>query len=283
MRKIILDTDIGSDIDDSLCLSYLLRQEGYELLGVITVSGESDKRAMMVDAICRHIGKNVPIYVGAERAITKKGRWVTANQAENIDNWEHSKEFPKVHAVEFLKKTIEENPGEIELLAIGPLTNVGLLFAMYPYTAKMLKRLVIMGGKFFDRYAEYNIAYDVVAAKAVFDSDAEIYAVGLDVTLQVTLGKEEAKAKFDVLNDLKPVSDFLKIWFRCCEHVVFHDPLAAAVMFDDKICTFRKGEVDVDLTTDGITLFEEKAEGRHYVADTVDIERFYKEYFKNLR
>ena len=130
MRKIILDTDIGSDIDDSLCLSYLLRQEGYELLGVTTVSGESDKRAMMVDAICRHIGKNVPIYVGAERAITKKGRWVTANQAENIDNWEHSKEFPKVHAVEFLKKTIEENPGEIELLAIGPLTNVGLLFAM---------------------------------------------------------------------------------------------------------------------------------------------------------
>lgn len=283
MRKIILDTDIGNDIDDALCISYLLRQEGYSFEGITTVGGESDRRAMMADAICKHIGRSVPVYVGADRPITKNGKRVEATQAENVDNWSHEKNFPKEHAVEFLRRKIEENPGEIELLAIGPLTNIGLLFAMYPHTAKMLKRLVIMGGKFFDEFPEWNIRCDVAAARAVFDSDAEIYAVGLDVTLQVTIGRDEAKEKFERLNDLAPVSDFIKIWFRDCDHVTFHDPLAATVLFDDKICTFKQGSVEVDLGTNGITTFGESAEGKHLVADSVDTERFYKEYFKNLR
>lgn len=286
MRKIILDTDIGNDIDDALCISYLLRQEGFSFEGVTTVGGESDRRAMMADAICKHIGRKVPIYVGADRPITKNGKQVDATQAENVDNWPHTKTFPKEHAVEFLRRKIEENPGEIELLAIGPLTNIGLLFAMYPHTAKMLKKLVIMGGKFFEEFpewSEWNIRCDVAAARAVFDSDAEIYAVGLDVTLKVTLGKDEAKEKFEALNDLAPVSDFIKIWFRSCETVTFHDPLAATVLFDDKMCSFKRGSVDVDLSTDGITRFTESADGKHFVADSVDVNRFYIEYFKNLK
>ena len=69
MAKILLDTDIGSDIDDSLCLAYLLAQPECDLLGITTVSGEPEKRAMLADVICKHAGRAVPIYPGIENPI----------------------------------------------------------------------------------------------------------------------------------------------------------------------------------------------------------------------
>jgi len=59
--KVLLDTDIGNDIDDALCLAYLLAQPECELLGVTTVTGEAEKRAMMVSALCKIAGKNIPV------------------------------------------------------------------------------------------------------------------------------------------------------------------------------------------------------------------------------
>ena len=62
-KKILLDTDIGSDIDDCLALAYLLKEPDCEILGITTVSGEADKRAAMVDAICRNVGiTDMPIF-----------------------------------------------------------------------------------------------------------------------------------------------------------------------------------------------------------------------------
>jgi inosine-uridine nucleoside N-ribohydrolase len=66
MVKILLDTDIGSDIDDAVCLAYLLAQPDCDLLGVTTVTGEGRRRAMMASALCKVAGQDAPIYVGAE-------------------------------------------------------------------------------------------------------------------------------------------------------------------------------------------------------------------------
>ncbi|MBM4082680.1 MAG: nucleoside hydrolase, partial [Planctomycetes bacterium] len=67
--KVILDTDIGSDIDDAVCLAYLLAQPECELLGITTVTGEADKRAMMASALCKVAGKSVPIFPGVEKPL----------------------------------------------------------------------------------------------------------------------------------------------------------------------------------------------------------------------
>lgn len=64
MQKILLDTDIGSDIDDSIALTYLLCQPACELVGITTVSGEPEKRAQLASAICRAAGKKIPIFAG---------------------------------------------------------------------------------------------------------------------------------------------------------------------------------------------------------------------------
>ena len=67
--KILLDTDIGSDIDDAVCLAYLLAQPDCELLGITTVTGEAVERAKMASALCKVAGKDVPIYPGVEQPI----------------------------------------------------------------------------------------------------------------------------------------------------------------------------------------------------------------------
>lgn len=69
MQKILLDTDIGGDIDDAVCLAYLLREPQCALLGVTTVCGESEKRAAGADALCRAAGRQVPVVAGLDRPL----------------------------------------------------------------------------------------------------------------------------------------------------------------------------------------------------------------------
>ena len=69
MEKILLDTDIDGDIDDAICLAYLLKEPQCELLGITTVCGESEKRAAIADAICQAAGKDIPIIAGLDTAL----------------------------------------------------------------------------------------------------------------------------------------------------------------------------------------------------------------------
>ena len=66
MEKVILDTDIGGDIDDAICLAYLLKEPQCELAGITTVCGEPEKRAAVADAICRVAEKQIPIVAGLD-------------------------------------------------------------------------------------------------------------------------------------------------------------------------------------------------------------------------
>src|SRR5215471_2753008 len=124
--KVILDTDIGSDIDDAVCLAYLLAQPQCELLGITTVTGEVEKRAMMASALCKVAGKQIPIYPGVDTPLLVPQKQPKAQQASALDKWDHDTQFPKGEAVEFLRRTIRAHPGEVTLLTIGPLTNIGL-------------------------------------------------------------------------------------------------------------------------------------------------------------
>jgi inosine-uridine nucleoside N-ribohydrolase len=285
-EKILLDTDIGSDIDDAVCLAYLLAQPACELVGVTTVSGESVKRAMMVDALCQVAGKAVPIYPGIEKPLFIDAHQPEAPQAAKLSNWPHNTDFPKGEAIDFMRRVIRENPGEITLLAIGPLTNVGLLFAVDPEIPELLKELVIMGGRFANRLAdipdvEWNILNDPHAAALVFNSPVEIRAVGLEATHQVTMDPAAVRAQFEAPL-LQPVRDFAEVWFERVGRLIFHDPLAALTIFDDDICEFERGHVDVELAAtprlQGFTHWT-PGEGRHQVAVSVKGDRFFDRFF----
>ncbi len=250
---VLLDTDIGTDIDDAVALAYLLRQPRCALLGITTVSGEPEKRAALADAVCRAGGRDdVPIHVGSEAPLLVGRHQPHAQQAEALASgaWPHRTFGKENTAVDFLRRAIRARPGEVTLLTIGPLTNIALLFARDPEIPSLLKELVMMGGWFFDRPApEWNIRCDPHAAAIVFDAPMpRLSAVGIDVTQQCRMSADECRRRFGAAGGpLAPVAAFAEVWFRHAPEVTFHDPLAAAALFEPSLCGWEDHRVSVEL------------------------------------
>ncbi|MFH1567844.1 MAG: nucleoside hydrolase [Gemmatimonadota bacterium] len=283
MEKVLLDTDIGSDIDDAVCLAYLLAQPECDLLGITTVTGEPERRAMMASALCRAAGRQVPIYPGAAAPLLVEQQQKQAPQAAALERWPHDRAFPAGEAVHFLSRTIRRHPGEVTLLAIGPLTNVGLLFATDPEVAPLLKRLVLMCGAFARAGREWNAMGDPHATAITYRAPVAAHrSIGLDVTLQVRLDAAAVRQRFTAA-PLRPVLDFAEVWFRSSPVLTFHDPLAAVTIFDEGVCGFEAGEVSVETQGAlgaGLTVWRPGVEPRpHQVATTVDAARFFERYF----
>lgn len=283
--KILLDTDIGSDIDDAVCLAYLLAQPEVELLGITTVTGEAERRAMMASTQCKAAGCEVPIYPGAEHPLLVDIIQASAPQANTLPKWQHDTDFPAGEAVEFLRRTIRQHPGEITLLAIGPLTNIALLFSIDPAIPALLKQVMLMSGYFFSgaRQPEWNAKLDPHASTIVYRARPPVFrAVGLDATTRVTMPAAEVRQRFIKSPLLRPVLDFAEVWFEQRPEITFHDPLAAACLFDDSICRFEPGMVTVDTAAGemaGRTTFTTDANGLHLVAVDVSPERFFAHFF----
>ena len=289
MKKVLLDTDIGTDIDDAVCLAYLLAQPECDLLGVTTVTGHALERAQLASALCKAAGKDIPILPGADDPLTIPQKQVEVNQAPALANWEHQKDFPRGEAVEFLRRTIRDNPGEVTLLSIGPLTNLGLLFATDPDVAPLLKELVMMVGLFGETPEgrapkEWNAIGDPHATNIVYRTPAAVHrSVGLDVTLKCRMPADQVRARFQK-ELLRPVLDFAECWFTDQRSIIaFHDPLAAVTLFDDAVCTFERGTVDVELTDPdllGRTKWTTSPDGPHEAAFGVNPDLFFERYFE---
>ncbi len=293
-NKIILDTDIGSDIDDAVALAYLLRQPDCQLLGITTVTGEPERRAALASAICRAANRNdVPIHVGTDLPLLVAPRQTRATQAEALDGndkFPHATFGRENTAIPFLRDTIRAHPGEITLLPIGPLTNIALLFAQYPDLPGLLKQIVLMGGRFFTRSGdgsglEWNIICDPHAAARVFQTDIlSLTAVGLDVTEQCRMDADACRQRFAKAGGpLTPVAAMAEVWFRHASIVTFHDPLAAALIFDPDLCKTEAARVEVDLQSGralGQTLLVNDGPHKpHHVAKSVHAEAFFQHYF----
>jgi purine nucleosidase len=288
-ERILFDTDIGSDIDDAVALAYLLAQPRCELLGITTVSGEPVKRAMLADALCRAAGKSIPIYPGAADPLIVPQKQTEAPQSAALTRWPHATDFPTGEAVEFLRSTIRKYPGEITLLTVGPLTNIALLFAVDPEIPSLLKGLTLMCGVFTEHLSlrpnvtEWNALLDPHATSIVYRAKPPVHrSIGLDVTTHVTMPAAEVRERF-AHRLLQPVLDFAEVWFQRRPQITFHDPLAAAVIFEPDLCQFESGPVTVELDDEsqlGRTRWApDGAQGTHLVATKVDAQRFFEHYF----
>jgi purine nucleosidase len=199
----------------------------------------------------------VPIHPGSPLPLLTGQRQPHAPQADALSaggrvRWHHRTDFESGTAVEFLRRTVREDPGGLTLLAIGPLTNLGLLFRVDPEIPTLLKRLVLMCGSFLgtpSRHggAEWNALCDPHAASIVYEAPvSEHRSVGLDVTTRVSIDAAEARGRFQ-RGLLRPVLDLAEVWFRTADRVVFHDPLAAVSIFEPDVCRFARGRVGVGL------------------------------------
>ena len=256
VRKVILDTDIGADLDDQVAVAYLAQEPLCELVGVTTVGGGSHVRAEMVSAILRHVGRgDVPVFPGVTNGVSRNSRVGGGGPKVGpiLAKWAHDAYQPGNKAVEFMRRTIRGNPGEITLVAIGPFSNVATLFREDPEIPSLLRELVVMGGNFSGEI-EWNALCDPEATAAIYDlwkGPGRFLSVGNDVTGKTYLNEADVRRFFEGRRSLGPAYDLAQDWLNSRHYGILHDPLACVALFHPEVCTYAKARVKVSL--DGAT------------------------------
>jgi len=280
---ILLDTDPGNDIDDALAISYLLSKPECDLLGITTVTGPVDQRSAIAEVLCNAGGrKDIPIKSGRSDVLAYGQGQPWCAQYEPIKTLPHKMDRKQDEAVDFLRQTIRSRPGEITLLSIGPFPNIALLFAIDPEIPFLVKEFVSMAGVFHMNFdTEWNCVCDPVAtAMVALSKRKRHYWVGLDVTLQCQMEKAECEKHFKGPL-LELVLKMATKWFEREGKITFHDPLAAASIFNPGMLTFEQGKVSVN-PEKGQTTFK-AGEGNDLIASKVDTAKFFEEYFQVVK
>jgi len=278
-QLVILDTDIGDDIDDAFALALVLRSPELELLGVTTAFGDTELRAKLVERFLRAEGR-IDISVGAgvrtaetthftQMAYAKQPfdsladicttRLLMTSQLpvpKRVQDQYDACEKDRHDGVEFLLGQIRAHPGQITLIAIGPLTNVGAAIQRDPATFKKLKRVVIMGGSVYRGYGdkptppapEWNILCDPAGAKALFGSGVPVFVMPLDST-QIHLENEALGAIFSHGSTLTDQLTLLyHQWSGAKEwrSPTLFDPVAVTYAIRPDLCPAKPMRLEVD-------------------------------------
>jgi purine nucleosidase len=281
--RIWLDTDPG--FDDYMAWALLEADARFQLEGVGVVAGNAPLERTLSNALrikALH-GLTVPVYAGCDRPLAQEQ--VTAQDVLGEDAMRSvGRKLPRAqapltpgHAVEALIAHVRANPGEIVLLAVGPLTNVATAFALAPDLPKLLKRLVIMGGS-TDRgntnaVAEFNIAADPEAAQQVFDASIEVLMFGLNACRQIEVGPEHVAAiRHDGhtnRNDKALLfADLLQAYTQIApgkNRMAVYDPAPVAWLAWPELFTLVPARVDIELIgrhTRGMTVCEFRVPAR---------------------
>jgi purine nucleosidase len=287
-QLVIIDTDIGDDIDDVLAVGLALSSPELKILGITSAWGDTELRARMLDRLLCETGRSdIPVAVGIEKhGPGQSGFWQKA--------WAERRP-PKQHegAVDFLLEQIKQHPGEITLIGIAPETNLAAALAKDPATFKKLKRIVIMGGSVRRGYgdlgyapdhgpnAEYNIAMDIPAAQAVFTSGVPLYVMPLDST---QLKLDEVKREL-LFTDSTNLTDALTLLYQEWAHgtqqttPTMFDAVAVAYAIDPSQCPVTPMRLEVDAK--GFTR-EVQGEPNTFVCLRSDSDKFFEFYMPRL-
>ena len=195
-RPVLLDTDIGSDVDDLLALALLVGSPELQLIGVTTVYGDTVAAGPDDPPGSRPAGVTsaVPIGIGARETLTGRPVWWAGHEGQGIPGLDQVQIDEGITAADLLQQAATEHRGRLELFAIGPLTNVAEAISADDNFATSLHHLYIMGGAFWMEQAEHNIKSDPEAADIVFRSGIPMTICGLDVTQRVRLREADMSA-----------------------------------------------------------------------------------------
>ena len=247
---ILLDTDIGDDIDDAFALALALTSPEIDLRGITTVFHDAHTRALIVCRLLHEVGRdNIPVASGAP----------ARPKPDHNGQMQYGlrpcfrKRPERASAVEFLYKQLKAHPGELTLVPVGPLTNIAELLRKHPDCKPWIKRIVLMGGAVRVGYnlkpppvVEWNIRCDPKAAQIVFASGVPLVVAPLDATANLRL---EAAQRRRLWNAGTPLTNQLHALYQLwgTRDPILFDPVAVTLCFTEKFCTME----DMRLTVDG--------------------------------
>ena len=300
LKKVILDTDIGDDIDDSFALLLLLESHKFNCLGVTTVFRNSLKRAKMAKQLIRSLGYDIKVYRGIDDPLKQNIDHLISKEIKEKEKYDEdgkyifpqydkSMENEKVedeNAVDFIIRMIHLYPHEVTLIPIGPLTNIASAIKKDPTIVPLIKEIRLMGAGLNLNFVERNIFCDPDAAKIVFSSNInKIVAVTINVTSLTSLTEEEVNSlKNNNSKAIKLVYEAMMKWFKHYEFSspVMHDPLTVASLIDESIINTQLCHLDVDLSKDGYTFINDNCPNNVYVSTSLNKEKFFKLFKETL-
>ena len=273
--RVIFDTDPGNgfpatDIDDGLALGLILNSPELTLEAVTIVGGNTPVELGQRSALrmLELAGSNVPVFGGSRRPILEdQAVWrreldgrgevdLAVDLWRDIEQPQPSRRIETERAADAIVRLVDHNPGEMTIVAVGPLTNVAVAMLLDPELPRKVDRIVIMGGNFgvWLHLQELNFGYDPEAARIVLTSGARITLIPLDTTLKtfLTLAQNQRLICSD-----QPLTRFLgttsEPWIRWIakrdnrDGCALHDPLAVAALLDPSLVTVERVRVDVEL------------------------------------
>lgn len=248
-KRILIDTDIGDDVDDAFAVALALVSPEIEVAGITTVFKNTAARAEIALALLEKYNRyDVPVFAGCAHSLGGK------NDADEIP-CQHgvipTKEWgiQQGNAVDFMIDEVQKDP-ELRIVGIGAMTNIARAFLKAPEVMKK-SHLVLMGGAYDRVYPEWNILCDPEAAKIVLESEADVTIAGLDITAKLALGEVElARIHGCQSPQAEFLAELMDVWYEKSGFVVLHDPLMIACLICPELLVVTPSKVCVELSGD---------------------------------
>jgi len=303
MHRVVWDMDPG--VDDALALILALKSPEVQVLGITTVAGNAPVEMTSANARrvleCLDAG-SITVAMGAANPLNHSLEDALGyHGSDGLGNCGLPSLLTPLYpakAWDLLARLVLNAPGEITLVATGPLTNVAYAFELHPELPELLAGLVLMGGAYGltpygkgnqTPFAEFNIWQDPEAAHIVFNSGADIFAVGLDVSMDPAAclnsqHLEQIKTGHTPAAHLAAqLVEYEVKYHGCCR---MHDPLALAVLLDASLLDFTSARVEVVKGNDldrGVTrILSSGGSQLIHVASVVDGPRFLKLFLSRI-
>jgi purine nucleosidase len=270
IMRILLDTDLGDDIDDAYALVFALLHPNIELVGVTTVWGDTGARARMARHLLDLWGYGyVPVYAGVGKPILGSAQ-VDVSQAQLAMTPPNVAAASTVHAVDAIRNTYAQAGSDIALVTIGPLMNLGLALAVDPSLAERIPHVYVMGGNVAEAEPEWNIRCDPIASAVVLRSGVPLTLVPFNVTQQTWLDADHIAALEAVPSEpMRWLMQLTQAWHADKTYwPVLHDPLTVAIAADNALV--RTERVALDVIDPGTTVVVPDREPTVTVATEVD-------------
>jgi purine nucleosidase len=300
-KTIILDTDIGGDVDDAIALSLAMRSPEINLALVTTVHADSILRARVARKLLRLGGHDaVTVAAGCNRPLLRRsnpqldgheGRGLLVDASDGLP-------IAAGHAIDYIIKLIMESSEPPTLVTIGPLTNIALALIKEPAIIQRVAEVVIMGGYVYPAIldghvlgprTDYNLVTDPEATQLVLEAGWSIVLVPIEITTRVWFDDADRERLRSAGTPLaSALSTQIDIWLKVLERIIpvaqlpheflrafLHDPLTVATAFDRRFVTLTPLHIRV-LMEDGIprTLPDPLKEPNMLVATDVDAPAF---------
>jgi purine nucleosidase len=272
MHKIILDTDIGTDVDDALALAVLLGSKEVDLIGITTVYGDARLRSTIAMHLCSLLNRKIPTFIGESKPLSGREIWMSGSEGKNFKDLD-SFTPETTSAVDFLVETVLAQPQSIDVIAIGPLTNIARAIQNNLHFAEKVKRVWIMGGDFTQSKVEHNFKCDIDAAKAVLESRIPISILDLPSSQKTIIRMEEIEQirNAPVFGALLYSEIMSWIEPRNQDWTIPHDPIAAlALLTPEFFETSPAGNVMID--PEGMSFWNESPTGNVVLLNPVQPE-----------